>query len=293
MKELWDKTFQLFRVHLILWIPSVCVGLLKLVLDWLRREFAFGLAQRLFVHHSALGGEYASSDPTEFQRTALRISMVLEPFNGLLDAFLFVIALVVTAKLVRMILDGKEPELLPALKEVVPEWRRIARFSFQCFLALAAFGAVMLLSTMSAMISLRLLAFFASKAVTYPIAIALKGGAAWLLMPAAMRLLQMSDASPVTTQNRKLGTVSVVLTSAATLVLGILVARAEAGLRLDNQSELWAVSAANSIVENAPTVFQFIALALLAFGSSHGAEGYPSLEPETPSPEIATDDTPS
>ena len=266
MKDLWQRALELFRIHLCLWIPCVCAGLLNLILGWLEKAAVFRTARRLMTVHSALGGEFVSPDQGEYIHIASRISMVLGPFRWWLDTCFLVVALVVTAKLVGMILDGNSPQLVRALKDTLLEWRGILQFSFKCFLAFGAIGAVMLLLTTSATVSLRLLAFLASKAVNYPIALVLEGCAAWLLMPSAMRLLQVSDDVEVTTQTRKVGTAYVVLTSGAGIVLGILIAMAEAGLRFENQFELSAVTAANSIVENAPTVFQFIALALLAAG---------------------------
>lgn len=250
------------------------------------KEAVFGTAQRLLTQHSVLGGEFVSPDQSEYIHLASRILMVFEPVRWWLYICLLVVALVMTARLVKAILDGENPRLLSAMKGAFFEWRAILGFSFKCFLATAAIGAVNLLSIMSAMISLRLLAFFASKAVNYPIILALEGCAAWLLMPSAMRLLRMSDGAEVTAQTRKLGTISVVLTSAVPLVLGILIARAEAGQRFESGWELSAVAAANSIVENAPTVFQFIALALLAFGSAQGAAEPASQMPDMPLPEI-------
>ena len=289
MKDLWQRALELFRTHLLLWVPCLCAGFLNLALAWLEKDAVFGIARRLLTQHSVLGGDFVSPGQIEYIHLASRVSMVLEPIRWLLYACLFVIALVVTAKAVRAILDGESPQLVVALKEIFPEWREILGFSIKCFLALAAMGAVGLLSTASAMVSMRLLAFVSSKAVIYPIALALEGCAAWLLMPSAVRLLQMSDGVGVTTQMRKLGTASVVLTSAAPLVLGILIAKAEAGVRFENQSELLAVTVANSIVELSPTVFQFIVLALLAVGCARRADVQTIPEVELPTSETAAE----
>jgi hypothetical protein len=184
----------------------------------------------------------------------------------------FVVALAVTAKLVETILEEKKPELSVALRGTVPEWREILLFSLKYLAALAALSAVMLLSTSSALISYRLSVIVASKAFLYSVGLVLEGGVAWLLMPAAMRLLQSPDVTPVSVQCRRRGTVFVVFMSALALALGDIVGMAEARVMLDNQWELSAVSALNSIVVNAPEVFLFISLSLLASGYSREAD---------------------
>ena len=189
-------------------------------------------------------------------------------------------ALAMTAKLVGMILERQKPDLMIALKGISAEWSEILLFSLKFSVVLGMIGAVMILSTSSALISYRLLGIVASKAFVYPVTLALEAGAGWLLMPATIRLLTAPDAAPVSTESRKLGTILFVLTSAAALALENLIGRVEAGVILENQSEVTAVAVFNTVVMNTPEVLLFIALALLALEAKGQATAQTSAENE-------------
>ncbi|HTW78287.1 MAG TPA: hypothetical protein VME23_01965 [Terracidiphilus sp.] len=264
MRELWRKSFELFRSHLVLWVPCVCAGLLTLALGRLEKAAVLKIVHSLMTRHTVLGGDVTSADPNEFERLALVVLKPVGLCKDFLEVCFYVVALAMTAKLVGMIFEGKKPDILAALKEIAPEWRGILMFSLKYLVALGVTGAVMILITSSALVSQRLLEIVASKAFVYPVGLALEAGVAWVLMPAAMRLLQTPNVAQVSVQCRRLGTVFAVLTSAAALGLEYIVGSVEAKVVLDNQWELTAVSALNSIVVNAPEVLLFIALAWLA-----------------------------
>jgi hypothetical protein len=269
MRELWRRSFDLFRKHLILWIPCVSAGLLSLALVRLEKVWISVLVRWLTTRHSVLGGDVVSTDPSQLQNRTLMVTMPLGLCREFLDVCFFVVALVMTSKLVSTIFEEKRPDISSALKETVREWREILLFSLKYMVALGAIGAVIMLSTSTAMISHRLLELAASKAVVYPVVLALEGAAAWLLMPSAVRLLQTPNIAVISTECRRLGTISMVLMSAVALVLQNIIGRAEAGVIFDNQWELSAVSALNTVVENAPEVLLFIVLALLSVNETH------------------------
>ncbi|MGD0893781.1 MAG: hypothetical protein ABR923_19840, partial [Terracidiphilus sp.] len=98
----------------------------------------------------------------------------------------------------------------------------------------------------------------------YPFSVAAIGIVAWVLMPAAMRLLQAPRVLPCSSEDRKLGTILMMIMSALGLAARDILNWAEAGVSFDNQIEVSVVSVVNTIVENVPEVFLFIALALLA-----------------------------
>jgi hypothetical protein len=236
---------------------------MNLALARLEKAAVLRIVRSLMTRHTILGGDVTSADPSEFQRRALMVATPLGVCRGFLEVCLFVAALAMTAKLVGMVLEEKKPDILAALKEIAPEWRGILVFSLKYLVALGVMGAVMILST-GALVSLRLFDTAASNAFVYPVSVALEAGIAWVLMPAAMRLLRTSKFTEVSVQCRRSGTVFVVLMSAAALALERIVGTAEAKLILDNQWELTAVSALNSIMVNVPEVLLFIVLALLA-----------------------------
>ena len=225
-----------------------------------------------------------ASDLSQAQHHALMVTIPLGLCKQVLEVSFFVVALAMTAKLVGMILEEQTPDLNVALRGIAPGWRRILLFSLKYMVAFGAMATIMILPISSGQISYRLLEIAASKAFVYSVTLVLTGGVAWLLIPAAIRLLQAPDVAPVPVECRRLGTIFIVLTSAAALALENIVGWAEATVMLDNQWELTVVSALNSIVVNAPEVLLFVALALMARQgvsemetlSSAEAEGLPS-----------------
>ena len=229
------------------------------------------------TQHSVLDGDVISYDTHEAVHRAFLVSIPIGLCREFLTVCLFVVALAMTAKLVAMILAEQEPRMAETLKGLVPAWRAILLFSLKYMLALGVLDLVMILSTTSAMSSYRLLEIAASKAFIYPVSLAWEAGIAWLLMPSAIQLLRVPNIATVSIECRKRGTVFAVLASATALALENLVGLAEARVSFDNQWELIAVSALNSIVVNASEVLLFISLALLAAECPRDIEGHNSI----------------
>jgi hypothetical protein len=218
------------------------------------------------TQRSALGGAV----PSNLDVAQHRARMVIYPLGfcrEFLDVCFFVLAFAMTSKLVGMILNEQRPDLVMALKEIMQRWRGILLFSLKYMLLNGAGAAVFILLTFSPSISNRISELAASKVILYALGLVWEGCLAWLLMPAAIRLLQAPNIVPVSRENRTLGTIFTILAAAVSLVLEFFVGRAEAGIIFENQWELTAATAMNSIVVNAPNVLLFIALALLAYGS--------------------------
>jgi len=200
---------------------------------------------------------------------------------------------VITAKLVGMILEEQRPDMAAALRAIAPQGRKVALFSLKYMLALGALGAVMVLSTSSQSIRVRLSDPAFLKTFSYAVVIAWTGCATWLLMPSAIRLLQAPEVSPAAAGARRLGTIFTVLTSTAAFALEYVVGKGEAGVEFGNQAEVTAVSVMNTIVENAPEVLLFIVLALLARQAIIHAETQAVMEdiailPEPPTESIVS-----
>jgi hypothetical protein len=253
---------------LILWLPCICAGFLTLGLARLEKAGIRKVARWFMTQHSVLAGDVPASDLSQAQNHTLMVTIPLGLCKQFLEVSLFVVALVMTAKLAGMILEEQTPDLNVALRGIAAGWREIFLFSLKYMVVLGAAGAIMILPASSALISYRLMEITASKAFVYPVALALTGGGAWLLMPTAIRFLRSPDTAPVSAEVRNRGTIFYVLTSAVALALENIIGRAEATMVFEKRWELAAVSAVNSIVVNTPEVLLFIALALLAFGGT-------------------------
>jgi Na+-translocating ferredoxin:NAD+ oxidoreductase RnfA subunit len=266
MKEILRKTFELLRTELILWVPCTCAAMLTLVLGRLQKMWIHGIFGWISTehYHSALGGDVVTYDARDAWHLALAYSSPLSFVKDAVEVVAFVLALAVTAKMVGMIVEEQRPDLRAALRGIATQWRAILLFSIKYMAGLGAMLALLALLTASATNSLRYVAVLASKGFLYPFSMAAVGCVAWVLMPAAMRLLQTPMVLPLSSEHRKLGTVLMVVTSAVALAAGDILNWAEAGVTFDNRIEVFAASVANTLVENVPEVFLFIALALLA-----------------------------
>ena len=266
MKELCRKSFELLRSELILWVPCTCAAVLTLILGRLQKMWIRGIYLWLSTehHHSVLGGDVVTYNAGDFQHRAVIYSIPLSLVKDAVEVVAFVLALAVTAKMVGMIVEEQRPDLRAALRGIATQWRAILLFSIKYMAGLGAMLALLALLTASATNSLRYVAVLASKGFLYPFSMAAVGCVACGLMPAAMRLLQTPMVLPLSSEHRKLGTVLMVVTSAVALAAGDILNWAEAGVTFDNRIEVFAASVANTVVENVPEVFLFIALALLA-----------------------------
>jgi hypothetical protein len=234
MKELWRKSFELLRAELILWVPCTCAAILTLLLMRLQKMWIHGILLWLSTEHyrSALGGEVVAHDMSDLQHRALIYSIPLSLVKDAVEVAAFVLALAVTGKIVGMIVEERRTNLRAAWHEVAPEWREILLLSAKYILGLGAMGALLMLLSASATISLRYAEILASKAFIYPFSVVAIGSIGWVLMPSAMRLLQAPRVFPVSSYARKLGTLLTVLVSAVALALQNLVNWAEGGREL-------------------------------------------------------------
>jgi hypothetical protein len=265
MKKLWRKTAELFRMHPVLWTPYVAAELLAICLWRLRGVAEKGIFRWFLTRHSVLGGDIAV--PNTDHAALARASIAYAPI-GLATifvvVFVFVVALVVTASLVDAIGREQTPDLRELLAGLVPRWRRILLFSLVFLVAFGVFAAGaagILFCLLYAVHRPDLL----TSAIWPPAFLLVSVGCpAWLLMPAAIRLLRADKTMVVSVQARNWGTIIAILATEAGVGLGMVLQKAEARIMLDSRWELTVLSALNSILANAPDVLLFIALALLA-----------------------------
>lgn len=229
-------------------------------IHWLMRFFA--------TEHSVLGGEVSSPDLAQAQHRAM---MVVYP-SGLLKYFLevcfFVVALAVTKNLVHMILNEQRPDMIDAVRLVLPRSREVLLLSLKYMAVLAVFGGVLVVLGGSPLTSDRIHELFLRKAFFYVFSLAGQACLAWLLMPTAIRLLQPPGTPTVSAESRRLGTVFAVAGSACALAIEYLVDMAESTAIFEKVWERYAVAVVNTVIINTPQVVFFIAITLLALQAS-------------------------
>src|SRR5580692_2651426 len=106
-------------------------------------------------------------------------------FLGLLKDFLevclFVVALVMTAKLVGMILEEQRPELIAAVRGTASRWRGILLFSFKYMVIQGLLVEVPLFLGATLLTSARFSEFALSKSLVFTFGLVAEGVLAWLL----------------------------------------------------------------------------------------------------------------
>lgn len=265
MKALWNRAFELFRRHIVLWVPCSIAAILMLVLAKLERAEIRWLVQSFATQHSVLGGEVPTADPSSAQHRAMLVVYPSSFLKYLLEVWFFVIAFATTGSLVRMILNEQRPDIADALRRVRPRLRAILLFSLQYIAVLAVFGGLLIALGTSPLASDSIHGVALSRPFVYGLGLVEQACLAWLLVPAAVRLLQLPGAPAISTEARRLATAFAVAASACSIALGFLIGRAQSALMLDAPWESQAVSVVNTLVLNVPEVLLFIVLALLAF----------------------------
>lgn len=212
-----------------------------------------------------LGGDISAPIPDH--AAMARASLAYAPI-GFATIFvivcLFVAALMVTAGMVDEIDRVQRPEARESLARIAPQWRGILLFSLKFLVAYGVFGAgvsFLYIYLLDAVHHQEL----ATSAILLPMMVLVEVGCvAWLVTPAAIRLLQHKTTGLVSAQARNRGTILAILAAEVGMALGVIAQKMEARIILDSQWEFTALSALNSIVANAPDVLLFIALALIA-----------------------------
>jgi hypothetical protein len=271
MKDLWRKTWELLRDNPILWIPCPCANLLAICLWRLRGMAEKAIFRRFLTGHSVLGGDtWLRPD----RAMLAKASMVYAPVGFatiFAVVFVFVAALVVTAKMVKAIGSGQGPMLRVLWAEAVPCWRRILLFSVKFLVACGVFLAVAFFLATS-LFGSALNRDLANSAIFIQLgALTLACCLVLLLAPAAIRLLQVKPKGNIPWSTCGQAVVFAAVASEAGILLGMFAQKLESGIVFDYKWELAMLSALNSLVANAPYALLFIALALLALENDGNA----------------------
>lgn len=180
--------------------------------------------------------------------------------EGYLEICFFVVALLVTKELVWMVKENQLPNLVKSVQAVAPRLREVLVFSLK-------YGA--LLGVLEILIAVPLALdpirrFTLWNELSYLSGFIAEACLAWLLVPSAIHLLRPPNSLNAPTDQRIMGTVLAVVTSAGCLALQYLLGNAEAELPIYTQADSSLIAMANTVVINLPQVMLFIGLALLA-----------------------------
>lgn len=261
MGDLLKRVIKLLRYHPVLWAPCSVAAVLMFALDGLVKTAIHRMLAFFSNQYSVLGGEVPSGDLTVAQHRTMMIMIPMGTLVNFLEICLFVVALFITKELVRMTLAEQRPEIKEAIYEIRTRYREVLIFSIKYMAVMAVFGAsLVLLSYLPRFLR----HVFMSRTSVLIFALACESCLAWLLLPAAMRLLRSQGDPAISNQQRKLGIVLAVAASAVSMLLEALVKRAEAPVIIGSATAGYAIGFVNTVIINAPQVMLFVALALIA-----------------------------
>lgn len=265
MRELWRKSFELFRRHPVLWAPYVCAELLAFCLSTLRRmatkPILLWFART--TTRSALGGESVTYDFAKGQRHAFLAIWPLDWGVRYVNVCLLTAALMVTACLIAALVHGQRFGWKNALSSLRIRAKSILVFALKLAALMLVSTAILILPVSYVDVHWNL-----DQTQYFPAAI---GGAivtnaliAWIVTPMALRLLQSPGGTLLDAQRKKLGRYSAVITVFVIAVLEFAIPRAESRLQLHSNLQAQTLFALNDLANNLPFLLLFIVLALLA-----------------------------
>lgn len=268
MRELWLKTFELFRRHPVLWAPYVCAELLAFSLLTLRR-MAYKPILYWFARttsKSALGGQSTTYDFRAGQHKAVITGGLLDWATRYLNACLLTAALVATTLVLAALLQGRMPEWMDILRTIRAQANRIMVYALKfCALMLAAtaivFGPMLSFDFHPQPGKLTYYLFLIG------VPLLLTAIVAWIMTPVAMRLLCVLESPPVTAERRKLGRYFALIVILVSFSFQFAAQRAATHITLQSRISVTAFGAFTDLLINIPILFLFIALALLALES--------------------------
>jgi hypothetical protein len=266
MRDPWRKTFELCRSHALLWVLYILAQLLVTFLWWFRGIANKGIYEWFTTRRSvSVFGviQTTSSDYNDRVKAALAY-IPLGFGTGLACLVLFVFALVVTSKLVAMVLAEREPDLMAALKASALRWRSILGFSVKSFIAVPVIFAIFIFPMVFFLLKVcrtELVQDLGPVSIVVLIPISC---AAWLLIPATVRLLSTSELEVVSTKTHRHGALVAIVAIAATSVIFLVIPRLEAGLQLESRAALIAVSVVHGLLINSAFAPLFVALSVLS-----------------------------
>ena len=265
MRELWLKTFELFRRHPVLWAPYACAELLAFSLSTLRR-MAYKPILYWFARTtkaSVLGGTATTYDWAKGQHEAILFSWPLEWGTRYVDACLLTCSLVITAVCIQKLAHVETSYGSSAFGAVRAGAKRIVIFALK-------FCAWTVVVTVALALPVSYVTFHLDIGQTKYFPISIAGAivgmsiAAWIMIPSALALLRPSGVLPVAGPGTRLCRFFAILSINCIAVLEFAIPRLETHIQLRGRPAATALFAFNDLVIHLPLLFLFIALALIA-----------------------------
>jgi hypothetical protein len=276
MRQIWRNVVHLFWQHPVLWLPLIFADLVAFCLGLLQRSLSHEIAVRFFADHSlpADTPEYSRQATTLIQNQVLAASFGL--VTQLLSICLYTLAFLLTAQLVRFILQDLSPNLWSAVRS--GELHPGAIFSFSLkFFGWAIISALLLATPVYFFIfqnhERRLME---TPYFTHGLALLVAICVAYFITPAAIELLRSPYSQPVPPKFAWRGcgfSIPTVIVSQAIAFCAEIAERSFLSNSIRAQPlDVQAIHAIASLLSAFPYIFLFIALSLISISALEDAE---------------------
>lgn len=274
MRELWRKTFDLFKAHPVLWAPYAVAELLGFSLTKLRRMAIYPLMRWLSTTttRSVLGGKTETFNvDTGYHRTIL-LGGLLGNGTHYVNVCLLTLALVLTAVLALAFLRAETADRSGIVAALRPNAKGILLFALK-------FCVVFWVLSMVFVWPLGYLTKEFPNASGLTASLLLDGESllvigciAWIMAPLAVALVHPQSTPPVDAVQKNRARYFALLTILATSILRVVVNRIDSNVPASSGMETTAISALARLVINAPMAMLFTLFALIAWDQAPEGE---------------------
>jgi hypothetical protein len=271
MRQIWHHTVHLFWQNPILWLPLIFADLLAFCLGLVQSSLSHEIAARFFEDHSLPGNtpEYSRQATTLIQNQVLAASFGL--VTQLLSICLYTLAFLITAQLVRLILQDLSPNLWSAVRSASLHLGAIFSFSLKLF-GWAIVSALLLATPVYFFIfqnhQRRLME---TPLFTHGLALLVAICVAYFITPAAIELLRSPTSQPVPPKVAWQGcgfSIPIVMVSQAIAFCAEIAERSFLSNSIRAQPlDVQAIHAIASLLSAFPYIFLFIALSLITISA--------------------------
>lgn len=265
MRELWRKSFELFRRHPVLWAPYVCAELIAFCLSTWRATTlrSINLRIRQAELGSPLGIRLQNFDLVRARHWAYALGWPLEWTVRYINVSLLTFALLTIAVLVGRLSRDSKLDSQNVAHSPKPGVKAVLLFALKLC-------AVTWIVTELLLVPLSYVEILINSGLTiyYPVPIGFMileyVAVAWIMAPIALRLLRAPDAPAPNAQQKKAARFTAMLAVPSIAILEFVIPRLETHVYLRSRAAGRVLFATNDLAFNLPMLFLFIALAVLA-----------------------------
>jgi hypothetical protein len=276
MRQIWRNVVHLFWQHPVLWLPLIFADLLAFCLGLVQRSLSHEIAVRFFDDHSVPGNtpEYSRQATNVIPDQLLTASFGL--VTQLLSICLYTAAFLITAQLVRLILQDLSPNLWSAARSATLHLGAIFSFSLKLF-GWAIISALLLATPVYFFIfqnhERRLME---TPYFTHGLALLVAVCVAYFVTPAAIELLRSPTSQPVSPKVAWQGcgfSIPTVIVSQAIAFCAEIAERSFLSNSIRAQPiDIQAIHAIASLLSAFPYIFLFIALSLITISAAEDVD---------------------